>query len=81
MPSFRRRPLTTVLIPPGSLDLEALQGRLEARTGSPWIRSALALKGEDAACEITLFRDGRALVHGSMTPERARSWYAEVVGC
>jgi adenylyltransferase/sulfurtransferase len=28
-----------------------------------------------------LFRDGRALLHGDITPERARGWYSEVVGC
>ena len=67
--------------PPGALDLEVLQARLEARTGAAWTRSALALRGRDGACEVPLFRDGRALVHGPMTPERARGWYAEVVGC
>lgn len=67
--------------PPGRLDLEALQARLEARTGAPWARTPLALKGRDGGCEVMLFRDGRALVHGPMTPERARGWYAEVVGC
>ncbi len=67
--------------PPGSLDLKALQERLESRTGSTWTRSAIALKGRDGACEVTLFRDGRALIHGPMTPERARGWYSEVVGC
>ena len=67
--------------PPGRLDLEALQGRLQARTGSPWICTDLALRGEDGGCRVTLFRDGRALVHGPMTPERARGWYTEVVGC
>jgi adenylyltransferase/sulfurtransferase len=67
--------------PPGALDLAALQARLEARTGAPWQRADLLLRGKDGPNRITLFRDGRALVHGPMTPERARSWYAEVVGC
>jgi len=67
--------------PPGSLDLEALRPRLEARTGAPWKLAGRMLRGRDGADEITLFADGRALVHGPMTPERARSWYAEVVGC
>jgi adenylyltransferase/sulfurtransferase len=67
--------------PPGALDLPALQARLQTRTGTPWILSSLALKGEDAGCRITLFRDGRALIHGPMAPERARGWYSEVVGC
>lgn len=67
--------------PPGSLDLPALQARLQARTGTAWTVSSLALKGEDWGCRITLFRDGRALIHGQMSPERARGWYTEVVGC
>jgi adenylyltransferase/sulfurtransferase len=67
--------------PPGALDLAALQARLEARTGAPWQRADLLLRGAEGPNRITLFRDGRALVHGPMTPERARSWYAEVVGC
>ena len=66
--------------PPGKLDLTALKGRLETRTHSPWRQAGTMLKGHDGANEITLFADGRALVHGPMTPERARSWYTEVVG-
>ncbi|MBL0211429.1 MAG: ThiF family adenylyltransferase [Holophagaceae bacterium] len=66
--------------PPGDLDLAALQPRLEAR-GGRWKRSALALKGREGDWDITLFRDGRALIHGPATPERARGWYTEAVGC
>ncbi len=67
--------------PPGSLDLESLKPRLEARTGTPWQLAPMLLRGEEGPNRITLFKDGRALVHGPMTPERARGWYAEVVGC
>ena len=67
--------------PPGKLDLATLKARLETRTHSPWRQAGMMLKGRDGADEITLFADGRALVHGPMTPERARSWYTEVVGC
>jgi adenylyltransferase/sulfurtransferase len=67
--------------PPGKLDLAALKTRLETRTRSPWKQAGLLLKGREGDDEITLFADGRALVHGPMTPERARSWYTEVVGC
>ncbi len=67
--------------PPGRLDLEALKGRLEARTGRPWKLSSLALNGQEGEWRVMLFRDGRALLHGDLTPERARGWYTEVVGC
>ena len=67
--------------PPGTLDFKVLQERLQSRTGTAWTLTPLALKGEEAGCRITLFRDGRALIHGPMSPERARGWYSEVVGC
>jgi adenylyltransferase/sulfurtransferase len=67
--------------PPGVLDLAALQGRLQARTATPWQLAPMLLRGTEGENRITLFKDGRALVHGPMTPEKARSWYAEVVGC
>ncbi len=66
--------------PPGRLDLEALQPRLEARTGQPWKLTDLALSGPEGPWRVMLFRDGRALIHGDLTPERARGWYSEVVG-
>lgn len=67
--------------PPGQLDLEMLQKRLEQRTNSPWKCSSTTLKGHEGALEVIIFKDGRALIHGAITPERARSWYTEVVGC
>jgi adenylyltransferase/sulfurtransferase len=67
--------------PPGNIDLQALRPRLETRTGTIWKLSSLALAGNDGDLQVTLFRDGRALIHGEITPERARSWYTEVVGC
>ncbi|HET6331340.1 MAG TPA: ThiF family adenylyltransferase [Holophagaceae bacterium] len=66
--------------PSGKLDLAALKPRLEQRTGGLWKLTELALQGHDGENRVTLFRDGRALVHGPMTPERARSWYTEVIG-
>ncbi|MBI4913764.1 MAG: ThiF family adenylyltransferase [Acidobacteria bacterium] len=67
--------------PPGHLDLEGIAARLRTRTGTPWTLSDPALRGEDGGCRVTLFRDGRAILHGPVTPERARGWYTEVVGC
>ena len=66
--------------PPRQLDLAALKTRLEARSGQPWKDSGLALTGHEAGLRFTLFRDGRALIHGPITPERAKGWYTEVVG-
>lgn len=67
--------------PPGRLDLEALRPRLEQRTGQSWKLSPLALSGQDGGLRVVLFQDGRALLHGDISPERARGWYTEVVGC
>lgn len=67
--------------PPRNLDLEPLKVRLESRTEREWKLSTHALHGHDGTLRITLFRDGRVLIHGEITPERARSWYTEVVGC
>jgi adenylyltransferase/sulfurtransferase len=67
--------------PPGSLDLQNLVPRLEARTKTAWKYTPLALSGNDGELRITLFRDGRALIHGKITPERARGWYTEAIGC
>jgi molybdopterin-synthase adenylyltransferase len=67
--------------PPGDLDLDSLRSRVEARTGQAWKLSPLALSGRDGDLEVLLFRDGRAIIHGQITPERARVWYTEVVGC
>jgi adenylyltransferase/sulfurtransferase len=67
--------------PPGELDLHSLRSRVEARTGQAWKLSPLALSGRDGDLEVLLFKDGRAIIHGRITPERARVWYTEVVGC
>jgi len=67
--------------PPGALDLTALRTRLELRTGGPWKQNALSIAGKEGELTIMIFRDGRALLHGDISPERARGWYTEVVGC
>jgi molybdopterin-synthase adenylyltransferase len=67
--------------PPGQLDLDMLKKRLEQRTSTPWKCSPMTLAGKEGELEVILFKDGRALFHGAITPERARGWYSEVVGC
>lgn len=67
--------------PPGNLDLYTLRERIETRTGQNWKLSPMAISGRDGELEVVLFKDGRAIVHGHITPERARAWYTEVVGC
>ncbi|MCL1893953.1 MAG: ThiF family adenylyltransferase [Holophagaceae bacterium] len=67
--------------PPGNLDLEQFRNRLQARTGTDWKATPHTLTGTEGQLAITIFKDGRALIHGDITPERARSWYTEVVGC
>jgi len=66
--------------PPRQLDLAALKPRLEARTGRDWKDSGLALTGTEGELRFTIFKDGRALIHGPITPERAKGWYTEVIG-
>ncbi len=67
--------------PPGALNLEELRERVERRTGNPWKLNPLSLSGMEGDLHIIIFRDGRALLHGDISPERARGWYTEVVGC
>lgn len=67
--------------PPSRLDLGSLKTRFEARTGNAWKLTTLALSGIDGEWRVVLFRDGRALIHGELTPEKARAWYTETVGC
>ncbi len=62
------------------LDLTETAGRFraygEVRANAYLVR----LKLQDPACEVTLFRDGRAIVQGTEDPGLARSLYARYVG-
>lgn len=60
----------------------ALSRHGDFRAGDFVARGTLAdEKGEDGdAIEITIFADGRAIVRGTRSPERARSIYARYVG-
>ena len=53
---------------------------LNEEANLPWKLTPLALSGHEGSLQIMLFRDGRAILHGEITPERARGWYTEVVG-
>ncbi len=62
----------------GSIDLEELKIRLE-REGA--VRSnEFALRFLHYPYEMTVFRDGRAIVHGTQDPAAARGWYAKWIG-
>ncbi len=71
---------------PATLDLASLAGRLggvaEVREHPFMLRCRLPEEpAEGGGClELTLFRDGRAIVKGTSRPERARSVYAKYVG-
>jgi adenylyltransferase/sulfurtransferase len=67
--------------PPGDLDLVLLSTHLESRTGTPWKPTAFSLSGQYMNLQIVIFKDGRVMMHGDITVERARSWYAEFIGC
>ena len=68
------------------LDLAALARRLaplgDFSGGSHILRGRLRDEPGDAggSVELTVFPDGRAIVHGCSTPERARSLYARYIG-
>ena len=67
--------------PPGDLDLKLLATNLEARTGTPWKLTSFSLSGQYADLQVVIFKDGRVIMHGNITVEHARSWYAEFIGC
>lgn len=66
--------------PPGNLDLLALSNRFEQYTGNTCRISSNTLSGYDKNLKFTVFKDGRVLIYGSITLERARSWYAHFIG-
>jgi adenylyltransferase/sulfurtransferase len=78
-----------VQVTPGAehrVDLHALAGRLGAVgevTEHPFmLRCRLAAESADGegCLELTVFRDGRAIVRGTGEPVRARSVYAKYIG-
>lgn len=67
--------------PPGDLDLKLLATNLEAYTGMPWKLTSFSLSGQYFDLQVVIFKDGRVIMHGNITVEHARSWYAEFIGC
>lgn len=65
---------------PGSLDLEALAGRLASAgptTANPYL---VRHRTSEPDCEVTIFRDGRAIIQGTEDVSVGRGIYARVVG-
>ncbi len=61
-----------------ALDLEEVAKRLR-KLGSVRVNPFL-LRVKLEECELVLFKDGRAIVHGTVDPAEARSLYARFVG-
>jgi molybdopterin-synthase adenylyltransferase len=74
---------TVQLTPPqnGTFQLEALKPRLESAGCVHATRYFLRCQIRQSNLTLTLFPDGRALVHGTADPAVARSIYARIVGC
>lgn len=68
--------------PPAGLDLDGIARRLaqhgQARVNEFMLRVELA--ESESAYELSLFRDGRAIIKGTSDPAVARSLYAKYVG-
>jgi molybdopterin/thiamine biosynthesis adenylyltransferase len=63
----------------GIVDLERMRGRLSA-LGEFAMRDGLLVGNVDAATELTLFADGRAIVRGTVDPVAAQAVYDRCVG-
>jgi molybdopterin-synthase adenylyltransferase len=67
--------------PPGaSIDFEAVAVKVGAVAKSPPQFNRYLLRFEVDCYQITLFRDGRAIIAGTTEPNEARSVYAKYVG-
>jgi len=63
-----------------SVDLEAIARRLEPVASGTVRCNRFLLKAEVEGCELTLFRDGRAIIKGTQDADRARTLYARYFG-
>jgi molybdopterin-synthase adenylyltransferase len=65
--------------PSRSFDFEGAKTRLRA-AGHVRAENEFLVRAEFEGVEVTLFRDGRAIIHGTQEITRARSVYARVAG-
>ena len=65
---------------PATLDLDVLAGKLASAGRIVQNRFLLRLIPHDADIELTIFRDGRAIIQGTDEIARARSLYARYIG-
>ncbi len=63
------------------VDFADLASRLSAVANSPPVFNRYLLRFAVESYEVTLFRNGRALIRGASRPEEARSIYARYIGC
>ena len=73
----------SVQISPGEafrLSLESLAAKLSALGSVKQNAFLLRFKPSGSACELTIFRDGRAIVQGTEEPAEARGLYVRYVG-
>lgn len=66
--------------PPASLDLATMRERLSPLGSVQANRFLLRFNPDDSPVELTIFPDGRAIVHGTTDNAVARSAYAKFVG-
>lgn len=62
----------------GAFDYSAVRNRL--RQQGPLSETEYMLRLSVESCEITLFKDGRSIIRGASSTERARALYASYIG-
>jgi adenylyltransferase/sulfurtransferase len=63
-----------------TLDFEALAAKIAPVAKSPPTHNRYLLRFEVDRVQVTVFRDGRAIIKGTCEPEEARSIYARYIG-
>lgn len=64
----------------GTMDLVRMGDKLLRAGCALLCRNAFLLRARVEDCELTLFAEGRAVIRGTDSPERARSLYARYIG-